>query len=118
MPATSEMELSPEVLLQLQTVNNQTLKEDVKSTVVKFDDMGTLHLRGYDENGKPIQDLAFKKEYPWTKKRAYDHDLKKVETYSYVETAKSNKINKVLFAILMAVLCTCTLLIFIIINLL
>lgn len=114
-----DMELSDDLVTQLEIVNNTQKKPEVSSTIAKFDDYGTLYVRGYDEDGKPIQDMAFKKEYDWQRRekiRKYDVDLKEEEAERLGVVHKNNTLMTIGLFTLIGLLVVLTICSFIIIS--
>lgn len=52
------IELSDSLQRDLTEMMGHNVKDDVRERHLKFDDRGTLHVLGYDEEGKRIDDLA------------------------------------------------------------
>lgn len=114
-----DMELSDDLMTQLEIVNNTQKKPEVSSTIAKFDDTGTLHVKGYDEDGKPIQDMAFKKEYDWQRRekiRKYDVDLREEEEERLETVHKNNVLMTIGLFTLIGLLVVLTICSFIIIS--
>ena len=94
-----DMELSADIMSQIETVNGKKVDPDASSTVVKFDDTGTLHVRSYNEDGKKCQDLSLKKRYDnWRyDKKKYDVDLRTMEQDMVTQLSKQNKLMNFVF---------------------
>lgn len=99
-----ECQLSDKLQQDILTMTGHTVKDDVDNQILKFDDRGTLHILGYDKEGKRIDDCALKNSSVSyvPEERNLEKSLSEAKDKTLLSKRKSNIAN--VFLILLGVI--------------